>query len=562
MTTVELTRFRMNPDQVADLLAAHSKMLADFAADLDGFLDARLVRLSDDEWLDVLTWDTPEDLAASRAKGPDLPGVAAFYATVGDVISDEDGELETGAEPVAPVVIPGHAADLARHVDGPVLLPADGGYAGECATYNLNRVLEPALAVGATCEADVCAAVRFAAAHSLPVAVKATGHQVVLPGHGALLISTGRMNGVTVDPDRRIVRIEAGARARDVVRATAAHGLAPASGSAATVGVVGYTLGGGQSPLLGRSFGYAADHVRELRVVSAEGVSRTVTADSEPDLFWALRGGKGNFGVVTSVDLEAFPVARFYGGGLWYRGEQMADVLHTWRQWVDDLPEEMSSSVAVQRLPGRPELPEPLRGAFVVHLRIGSLGEAEDAERLMAPFRNLATPLFDTIRDRPYSTMAEMHLDPTDPLPYYDRTTCLRELPEKAVDMLVELAGPDSQCPLANVEVRALGGAFDREPAVPNAVSTRGIPFVAFGFGVGGPEQRETMRGHLGRVLDALAPWAADRNMVNFMSGDEATTPEGVRQAYGADRYDRLARVKRTYDPSNMFRMNHNIRPL
>ncbi|MEU0039823.1 FAD-binding oxidoreductase [Streptomyces sp. NPDC006333] len=562
MTTVELTRFRVNPDHVADLLTAHSRMLADFAADRTGFLDARLVRLSDDEWLDVLTWDTPGDLAASQAKGPNLPGVAAFFATIGEIISEEDGELKTQTEAAASVVTASAASELARHIDGPVFLPDDEGYAAECATYNMNRVLEPVLAVGATCEADVRAAVRFAAERSMPVAVKSTGHQVVLPACGAMLIATSRMNGVTVDPEHRTVRVEAGARARDVVHATVAHGLAPASGSSPTVGVVGYTLGGGQSPLLGRTLGYAADHVREMRFVSAEGVARTVTADSEPDLFWALRGGKGNFGVVTSMDLEVFPVTRFYGGGLWYPGEQVADVLHIWRQWVAELPEEMTSSVAVQRLPARHELPEPLRGAFVAHLRLGYLGEAEDAERLIAPLRNLASPLGDTIGEKPYSALAEIHLDPPDPLPYYDRTTCLRELPEEAVNALVELIGPDSQCPLANVEVRALGGGFDRDPPVPNAISTRGIPFVMFGFGVGGPEQGETMRGHLNRVMEGVEPWAADRRMVNFMSGDEATTKEAVRQAYGADRYDRLAQVKRIYDPSNMFRMNHNIRPV
>ncbi|MGY5014859.1 FAD-binding oxidoreductase [Streptomyces sp. 900105755] len=561
MTTVELTRFRMNPGRVDDLLATHSKMLANFADDLAGLLEARLVRLSENEWLDVLTWDTPEDFAASHTKGRNHPFLA-FLATIGEVVSDEYGELSTQTEAAALAVPRTEAAELARHIDGPVFLPDDEGYAKECAAYNRNRVMEPALAVGATCEGDVRSAIRFAAERRVPVAVMSTGHQVVLPACGALLITTRRMTGVTVDPEHRIARIEAGARARDVLRAAAVHGLAPASGSSPTVGVVGFTLGGGQSPLLGRTLGYAADHVRELRFVSAEGMSRTVTAGSEPDLFWALRGGKGNFGVVTSIDVELFPVARFYGGGLWYPGEQVADVLRTWCQWVPELPEEMTSSVAVQRLPLRPELPEALRGAFVVHLRIGCLKEAEDTERLIAPLRHLGSPLCDTIGEKRYSAVTEIHMDPQDPLPYYDRTTCLRELPEEAANVLVELTGPESQCPLANVEIRALGGAFDREPSAPNAVSTRGIPFVMFGFGVGGPEQGETMRSHLAGVMGGLEPWATDRRMLNFMSGDEATTREEVRRAYGADRYNRLARVKRIYDPSNMFRMNHNIRPV
>ncbi|MEU5088340.1 BBE domain-containing protein [Streptomyces sp. NPDC021356] len=321
------------------------------------------------------------------------------------------------------------------------------------------------------------------------------------------------------------------------------------------------TGGGGQSPLLGRTLGYAADHVRGLDVVTADGELRHVTADSEPDLFWALRGGKGNFGVVTAIEFDVFPVTRFYGGALYFRAADLAEVLEAWRAWVPTVPEEMTSSVGIQRLPDLPVLPEPLRGAVVVHLRIGYLGSADDGEKLIAPLRASAPPLLDLIGEKPYTALGEIHLDPVDPMPYYDRSVCLGEFTGKTVDALVRLTGPESGCTLANVEVRALGGAFDREPALPNAVSTRGVPFVVFGFAVGGADQADVLRGGLAEVVDGLAPWALERNMVNFLSPDEATDPDGVRAVYGPERYGRLAAVKRRHDPSSVFRFNHNVAP-
>jgi FAD/FMN-containing dehydrogenase len=452
-------------------------------------------------------------------------------------------------------------AELARNVRGPVLLPESPGFADECATFNLNCGFQPALVVGATCEDDVVAAVRFAACHGLPVAVKSRGHQVVLPAHDAMLITTERMKGFAMDAQRRTARAEPGLTAGDVVARTSEAGLVPLMGSAPDVGIVGYTLGGGQSPLLGRLHGYAADHVRRMNIVTAEGTLRQVTAESEPDLFWALLGGKGNFGVVTEIEFGLFPVTRFFGGGIYFPGECVADVLEAWRTWLPSIPEEMTSSIAIQRLPDVPELPEPLRGSFVVHLRIGYLGSAAEGEKLVAPLRAVAPPLLDLLEDKPVSTVGDIHMDPVDPMPYVDRTVALSELTSEAVKTLVEFTGPSADCPLSIVEIRSLGGAFDREPTVSNAVPTRGVPFNVFAAGVGSPEDSAEHREYLAKMMDALAPWAMERKMVNFLSPDEATSPEGVRAVYGPERYDRLAAVKRQYDPSNVFRFNHNIIP-
>ncbi|MDX3237354.1 FAD-binding protein [Streptomyces sp. ME03-5709C] len=457
-------------------------------------------------------------------------------------------------------VLPAEAAELASLVGGPVLLPGDEGYEDECRIYNLNVPLEPALVVGAAGADDVQAAVSFAARQGRAVAVKTTGHQQVTPARGGILISTRRMKGIAIDAAERRARVGAGVIWQEVIDEAAAFGLAPVSGSAPLVGVAGYTLGGGLSPVLGRSRGYAADHVRSLDVVTADAELRHVTADNDPELFWGLLGGKGNFGVVTALEFDLFPLTHFYGGGIWFPGERLADVLHTWRTWQSGMPEEMSSSVAVQRLPPLPELPEPLRGAFVVHVRIAHLGPAAEAERLIAPLRAAAPALIDTLGDMPYTAMGALHMDPPTPMPYFDRTTMLREFPAEAADKLVALLGPDSDSPLASVELRMLGGALDREPAVPNAVSTRGLSFVLFGFGVGAPDQAEFLTGALDEVMNAMEPWADRRGMVNFLSVEEATDPQRLSEVYGAERYRRLTAAKSTYDPTNMFRINHNIK--
>jgi hypothetical protein len=161
----------------------------------------------------------------------------------------------------------------------------------------------------------------------------------------------------------------------------------------------------------------------------------------------------------------------------------------------------------------------------------------------------------------PYTSIGMVHMDPPEPIPYWDRTMMFADLPEDALAEFVALTGPDSGCPLVSVEIRQLGGAMDREPAVPNAVSTRGLRFALFSFGAGGPDQADLMNGYLTKLKSGLAPWAHSRMMINFVSADEGTTPAELRVAYGEETYDRLARIKGIYDPRNLFRMNHNIEP-
>lgn len=269
----------------------------------------------------------------------------------------------------------------------------------------------------------------------------------------------------------------------------------------------------------------------------------------------------GNFGVVTAMEFEAFPVIRFYGG-IWFRGEDAAEVLNVWRTWLPTMDEELTSSVAVQRLSGTPDLPDPLRGAFVLQLRVGYLGTAQRDEELIAPIRASAVPLLDTVAERPFEQMDAIHLDPQDALPYAEGSLELGEFSAATLAAFLEPTGPDSDCPLAGVELRALGGALDREPAIPNPVPSRGLPFVTFGLGVGGPQETAPMQDCLKRYVHGLSPWASDHNMGNFLSPEEGLAPTDVRRLFGTERYDRLAAVKRRHDPSNLFRVNHNIAPV
>ncbi|WP_132287174.1 FAD-binding oxidoreductase [Kribbella sp. VKM Ac-2568] len=457
-----------------------------------------------------------------------------------------------------PPVLPEDAASLVAAVTGSVLLPGDAGYDDERAVFNLNHDLVPAVIVVAESTADVRAAVAFAAGQYRPVLVKTTGHQMVGPAHGAVVIATHRMNDVAIDAVGRTARVGAGARWAEVVKKAAEAGLAPLNGSNPTVGVSGYTLGGGLSPTLGRSHGYAADHVRSLDVVTADGELRHVNAQSEPDLFWALRGGKGNFGVVTALEFDLFPVPRLYGGGIYFPGERTADVLRAWTAWHPGTPETMISSFAVLRLRALPQLPESLHGEFVVHLRIAYNGTAADGERMVAPLRAVAPALLDTVADMPYTKVASIHNESTEPVPYYERSIMLREFPADALDKLVELAGPDSANTLTMVELRALGGAWDREPAVPNAVATRGLPYVLLGVAGGPVSEEQQLKESVAVLLDGMEPWRGDRRLVNNLAPDEAADAAAI---YGPERYKRLAAVKKTYDPTNMFRINHNVAP-
>jgi len=452
-------------------------------------------------------------------------------------------------------------SDLPQGLKGRALLPGDAGYADEVKTFNLNQTPHPGVIIAAACARDVQAAVRLAAAKRAPVAVLATGHQPSVPIEaGAVLITTRAMRGVTIQARRRRAWVQAGTLWGQVVDESVKAGLAPLNGSTPTVGVVGYTLGGGLSPMLGRRYGYAADHVRSIEVVTADGRLRTVTAQSDRELFFGLRGGKSNFGVVTGLEFDLFPVTRFYGGAIFFDGTDAAKVLHAYRRWVRTVPESMSSSVALIRMPDLPAVPAPLRGRLVVSLRIAYLGSVASGTKLVKPLRAAATVLIDGVQELPYSAFPAVHGDPTDPIPAYERTGLLRELSAGTVEELVAVAGPDAPFPLSAIEIRHLGGALSRQPCHPNAVSHRDAAFTFFMATIGGPADAAAIRKAEAEAVRRLQPWSTGGMYVNFMNTED-TAPDAVRHAYRPEVYRRLAALKRRVDPHNMFRLNHNIKP-
>ncbi|GAB7046207.1 FAD-binding oxidoreductase [Catenuloplanes indicus] len=449
---------------------------------------------------------------------------------------------------------------LAAQVTGPVLTPGDAGYEEETATWNLAMTGRPVVAVGATSTADVRAAVRWAAANDLPIAVSATGHGQALPADGALLINLRRMNDIVIDAAAGTATIGAAVEMQDLVDAAAKAGLAPLAGSSLNVGAVGYVLGGGLSSTLGRTYGWAADHVRAAEIVTADGELHTVDAGTAPDLFWAIRGGKGNFGVVTSLTIGLVPVTRLYGGGIFFDGADARPVLDAFRRLVADAPDALTASVAFLRLPPLPFVPEPLRGRLSVHVRIAYLGDAEEGERLVADVRAAATPLIDAVAEMPYTAFAAIHADPVDPIPAYETSALLRDFPAEAADALIAAAGPGVDTPVLVIEVRQLGGALARDPEVPSATGNRTAPFQLFLGAAGAPGMEEALREPLFGPLHALTPWASGRRQVNFLGGYDLDAAD-VSAAYEPEAWERLRAIKAAVDPRNLFRVNHNIPP-
>jgi FAD/FMN-containing dehydrogenase len=356
-------------------------------------------------------------------------------------------------------------AELGARVRGTVRTDLGFGYGP---VFQAGVRHAPEVVVEAAIAGDVAEAVRFAAEAGLPVSVQASGHGATAAAEGVLVL-TGRLDEVRIDAEARTARVGAGARWGAVVEAAARHGLAPLSGSAPGVAAAGYALGGGLG-LLGRTFGWAADRVSAVDLVGADGRARTVTAGSEPDVFWGVRGGRGALGIATGLVVGLVPVARLYGGGLFFDTDLIPAVLRAYRDVAAGAPEELTTSVGLVPIPDLPVVPEPLRGRHVAHVRVAYTGE--DGERLVAPLRAVGPALIDTLRELPFAESASIYQDPTQPHAYTGDNALLRDVTDADLDTVVELAGPGAPVPCV-VELRGLGGALGREAEVPNAVGHR-----------------------------------------------------------------------------------------
>lgn len=459
---------------------------------------------------------------------------------------------------MVPTIPPADVEELGRQIAGPVLTPQDDGYERETAAYNLATPIRPDVVVGAVDADAVAAAVAWAAARRVPVGVQATGHGADGPMQGGLLISTARLQECTVDPEARTARVGAGVRWRSVLEASVPHGLVGLNGSTTDVGVVGYTLGGGL-PVLGRTFGFAADHVRSADVVTPDGRRRTVDATHEPELLGLLRGGKGNLGVVTAMEFELLPLDGLYGGGIFYPGDDARQVLTAWSRWTADLPETVSTSIALLRLPAMDIVPEPLRDRFVLHLRYACTAGDEEGERLVAPMRALSDPVMDTVGPMSYRDVDAIHLDPPEPIPYRETGRLLDDLDDDAVDALLGQAGPGTDCPVTLIEIRLLGGALARTPeGVADLVAGRDGRYVIGLVGLVVPPGGERVPAAIESILTALAGHVSERTLVNFqgsVDGDGDSSRSWTEEGHA-----RLLAAKNTYDPDNLLRFQHAVR--
>jgi FAD/FMN-containing dehydrogenase len=444
---------------------------------------------------------------------------------------------------------------LRRRLDGDALVPGDSAWDAGRQAWNLVADQHPALIVHAGSSGDVATAVRFAREHELRIAPQGTGHGAAPMAalDDALLLRTGRMAGVEIDPGTQTATIGAGAKWGEVCGPAAEHGLACLHGSSGTVGVAGYTLSGGLG-WLGRSRGFACNSVRSMEVVTADGEIRRVGRDADPDLFWALRGGGGTHAIVTSFEHDLVELPEAYAGSLMWPIEMAGEVAHAWRDWAERAPDELMTTLKLLRFPPFPQVPEPLRGRALVATTSVYDGDLAAGEELLAPMRAIGEPYMDTAATVPAPALATIAGDPEDPVPGLTAGLLLESLDADAVDAYVELAGPDADVPLIFLEIRRLGGALERSSPDHGARDAVGAGYLLNGVGaMMSPELGVAIRGVLAGIEKRMEPWTADRTLLAF-----AEQRDELRSCFPPAVADRLERVKADYDPDGLILANHS----
>ena len=420
--------------------------------------------------------------------------------------------------------------------------------------WNLAADQRPAAVAFVESPDDVSRVIGFARDHGLRVAPQGTGHGAVALGplDDVILLKTERMRGVEIKDGS--ARVEAGAWASDVGEAAGKIGRSFLPGTSPNVGVVGYTLGGGLS-WLGRKYGFACNRVSAIELVTADGEARTVDAKTDSDLFWALRGGGGGFAVVTALHLELVPVSDAYAGALVFPPEVTTDGIRAYRDWTVDAPDEAGSMIRMLNLPPIPDIPEPLRGNKWLAITVACIGSREEGERVIAPLREIGEPVLDTFEQMPAAGLTRIAMDPEPPVPGLGHHRVLTELPDDAIATFVELAGPESGAPLLLAELRQLGGAFARPRENAGALEKLDGEFVMLGLGMlMDPALRKPIDGSLDKLMDAMDPWATERGYFNY-----AERPCDVDALLPPETCERLAEVKRTWDPEDLILANHAL---
>ena len=451
-------------------------------------------------------------------------------------------------------------AGLDASISGAVVTPADPDWDAARVAWNLAVDQRPAAVTLPESAEDVVAIVDFARQNGLRVAPQGTGHNAHPLENlleATILVKTERMRGVEIDPEARIARVEAGALWMDVTGPAAEHGLAALAGSSPDVGVVGYTLGGGLS-LLARRYGLSANNVAAVELVTADGQHLRADHAHHPDLFWALRGGGGSFGIVTAVELELKPLTEVYAGVMFWPQSRAREVLQTWRIWTrQNLPDEILSVGRLLNVPPLPEIPEPLRGRSFVVVEIVYVGDEADGAELIEPLRALG-PEIDTVATVPVTALSHLHMDPPQPVPGAGDGMLLKELSGDLIDDFVESAAGEAGSALISAEIRHIGGAAGRPAPEHGALAAIEAPYIMFAVGMAPtPEVAAVVNAQVDGVKTALAPGRAKHDYLNFIERKVET-----RSLYPNEiTYRRLRAVKAKYDPRDMVQSNHPIPP-
>lgn len=422
--------------------------------------------------------------------------------------------------------------------------------------WNLAADQRPEAVVFAENADDVTATVRFAAENGLKVAAQGTGHGAapLAPLEGTILLKTERMRGIEVDADARTARVEAGALSLELGEAAGEHGMCSLPGSSPDVGVIGYTLGGGLS-WLGRRYGFACNRVAAIELIDAEGEPRTVDAEHDPDLFWAMRGGGGGYAVVTALRINLLPIGEIYAGALVFPAEVGADAVRAYRDWAAGVPDEVTTVVRFVTPPPLPDVPEPIRGVPLLTIDGACIGSQAEGEATIAPLREIGETVMDTFEWMPTAGLSRIHMDPENPVPGIGEGMTIGELSDETIDAFVSVAGPESGSPLLLSELRHLGGALGRPAEDGGALSHLDTDFVMYSVGIPmTPELGEAIPAHLQKMEEAMAPWRGNGGYYNFVEG-----PCDIDAILPPDVCARLAEVKGKWDPEGRVVGNHAV---
>jgi FAD/FMN-containing dehydrogenase len=452
--------------------------------------------------------------------------------------------------------------DLKARVEGPLLHAGDEGWAAALLVWNGMVAKAPALVIQPTSARDVAAAVGFAREHGLLLSIKGGGHNIAgtALAAGGLTLDMTRMRDVTVDPIIKLVNVGPGCLLKDVDQATQEHGLATPLGFISEVGVAGLTLGGGLGYLT-RRFGWTVDNLEEVEIVTADSAIRTANRDSNADLFWAIRGGGGNFGVVTRFTFRLHEVGpAVYGGLIAWPFERASEILRAYRTITSEAPRELAVWLVLLQAPPAPFVPVAWHGKRICAMAICYSGDLGQVDAVLAPIRALGHPVVDLLQEQPY-TQVQSYLDATEPKGnhYYWKTEYVAELTD---DLLSTARDLFAECPIPDAELGFLhlGGALNEHDADDAAVGNRDACFALGVNGMWEPDEpnADTFGQWVRDAWQRVRPFSTGRTYVNFQTADE--DEERVRATYGAN-FGRLAEIKKTYDPDNLFRVNRNIPP-